>query len=139
MANKYKRPAESLNGFKMKLVQIVFSLLVFALSTQANALELVEYHYHCEVQDSSMQSFISVDSNGKYVIYESPGNNCNGFRSRDTRLTTSLFKTDCEWKDGFVDLLIGSEILAGKVIGQMRVRTNHRKSPVKRYLCKRIQ
>ncbi|MFL5815002.1 MAG: hypothetical protein ACJ763_15610 [Bdellovibrionia bacterium] len=92
-------------------------------------------------------SFVTVDANGKYVVYTDPGNDCNGRQSRLAHSSHPLFETDCEWKDGFVDLLLDPQMIEGESQGRMiagtdissTVPSTLEDAPLRRYVCKRIQ
>jgi hypothetical protein len=127
----------------MKYFSLLFSLSLIAFSSQAKALDGVEYRaeyrYECEALDSDLVSLVTVDANGKYLVYEDSGNNCNGRRNFVAHSSYPLFETDCEWKGGFVDFLLAPQMFDGANNGKMVGLTTDSETLDRRYLCKRIQ
>jgi hypothetical protein len=109
------------------------------LATSAHAAERDEYRYVCDMEYSDHQALLTVDAFGKYLIYEDSGNNCNGRGSRLAHSHYTVFETDCEWKEGFVNFVLRSEMLAGEARAEMIAQVGKVIQPAQRYDCERIQ
>jgi hypothetical protein len=67
-------------------------------------------------------STISIDPSGQYIVYEDSDNNCNGVKESSHFSRSSFYRTDCEW-DGFVEVVIDSQMSQGAPQGKVRVRS----------------
>jgi hypothetical protein len=117
---------------------IALTVLCFMRVSPAQASERSEYRYVCDMQYSNNQAMVTVDAFGKYLIYEDTQDNCNGRGSRLAHSPFYVFETDCEWKDGFVDFVLRSEMIAGEPRVEMIAQVGRVIQPAQRYFCQRI-